>query len=495
MLRIRDIIAGSAAGALAVAAAVIGVGGTAASAAEFDYPAAIDPGSIAISTTDGSTSTSVNKQVRIDAAWSVPQGAKAGDTFGFTLPPEFAGAASTLVIPASDDPSVPVAECTISADEAPVVTCTLTDYVDGRDGVSGNLWFMVKTVRATESSTVDFVVDGKTTPVEVPGGGITPGKPMPGEPLKWSSLTEDGRISWVVAVPGSAFADMDSIVIDDQITAPGDGVAEHRNVDGDLQVWATDSTNTVHAEVPGWSGEWNADGTAFHLEIPGPIDASRHYLVRYYTVPTAPVDGATYANTATVNGATVTDTQVWSSSGGGTGTGSETGRFVISKEVSGAATSAVPADTVYTATYSYGDPATTGTMTFTAGQPVVSVPFPAGTVVTLEEIAIPAIDGVEWGTPVFSGDGVRVLDGGRAQLTIGAGASVSVTLTNAASASTPPTPPTPSVPPTAPPELPLTGGLASTGSTAPLPLLYAGAAVVLLGLAMTTRAAVLRRRR
>lgn len=491
MLRITRFIAGAAVGALGVAAAVLGVG-SAASAAEYDYPAAIDPGSIVVTTVDGSTSTTVNKQVRIDATWSVPDGAVSGQTFGFTLPPEFAGVSSTFAIPAVDDPSQTVAECTVSSDEAPVVTCTLTDYVDGRTGIDGSLWFIVRADKSTQSSTVDFVVDGKTTPVGVPGGGIIPVKPLPTQPAKWSTLTDDGRISWTVVAPGSSFAEVGKIVIDDELTPPGAGVAEHRNLDGKLAVWASDATNTERFSVTGWTGSWNADGTAFHVEIPGPIDETRIYMVSYYTVPVAPVDGAVFANVATMNGTSVRDTQVWTSVGGGTGTGTTTGSFVVTKDVAGAAAPTVPADTTYTVRYSYGSPATTRTLTFTAGESAKSVALPVGTVVTLDEVEIPAIDGVTWGVPVFSGTGVRAQAAGSAEITIAAGASVAVTLTNTALTETPPpTPPTS----TPPPELPLTGTLATTGSDVPLPLFYAGAAIVLLGLAMTTRATLLRRRR
>jgi hypothetical protein len=176
------------------------------------------------------------------------------------------------------------------------------------------------------------------------------------------------------------------------------------------------------------------------------------------------------------------------------------GGFVVTKTVEGEAAPTVPADTAYTIRYSYGDPVVTQTLNVTASAPGQSISLPQGTVVTLEEVELPGIDGVEWGTPSFSGPGVVALDGGRAQITIGTYSDARVALTNTARVVTPP--PTPSEPPAptpptpeAPPELPLTETLATTGSDAPLPLFYAGAAIVLLGLAMTTRAAALRRRR
>ncbi|ALX66838.1 hypothetical protein AB663_002295 [Microbacterium sp. XT11] len=477
------------------------MGAGAAAAVEYDYPGAIDPASIVVSTVDGSPGTGVNEQIRIDATWSVPDGASAGQTFGFTLPTEFARLGTSFVVPSTDDPATPIAHCTVSADAAPVVTCTLTDYVEGRNGIAGSLWFVASADESTESSTVEFVVDGKTTPVTVPGGGITPGKTLPAEPQKWSSLTDDGRIEWVLVIPGAQFIGAESIVVDDVLTPAGETTAAHHNTDGQVTVWATDETNGPSYSVPGWTAAWNEDGTAFHLEIPAPIDASRYYMVKYYTEPAVPSQGATFANVATINGTTVRDTQVWTSAGGGIGDGTPMGGFAITKAIDGDAASTVPTDAEFTVRYTYGDPAVTETVSFTTANVGQSIRLPQGTVVILEEVDIPAVDGVEWGTPTFTGPGVVALDGGRAQITIGAYTDAAVTLTNSARVVTPP-PPTPTQPPTptpttpgAPPELPLTETLATTGSDLPLPLLYAGAAVVLLGLALTTRAAVLRRRR
>lgn len=470
-----------------------GLGASPASAAEYDYPGAIDPASIIVTATDGSPETSVNDRLRVDAQWAVPDGATAGQTFGFTLPAEFAGFASTFTIPASDDPSRNVAECTVSSDAAPVVTCTLTDYVEGRSGVSGSLWFVVSADQQTSESTVTFVVDGTNTPVAVPGGGIGPGTELPQEPAKWSWTTDDGRIAWIVMVPGSSVGGADSITIHDELQPAGDGLGAHRNLDGQLSVWSTDAANVERVDVPGWTGAWDATGTSFDVEIPGPIDPSRYYVVKYYTVPTNPTDGATYANVATVNGISISDTQTWTATGGGAGSGSAAGDFSLVKEVVGDGASLAPADAAYAVTYSYGDPAVTQTVTLSAGVPVKSIALPAGTVVTLEEIAPPAIDGIEWGTPVFSGPGLVQLGEGRAELTVGSGATASIVLTNTASV-IPPVPPT-AVP--VPKELPLTqtNTLASTGTEVPVLLLATGGAALLLGLAMTTGAVLRRRRR
>ncbi|MFD6093779.1 hypothetical protein ACFWGN_16810 [Oerskovia sp. NPDC060338] len=123
--------------------------------------------------------------------------------------------------------------------------------------------------------------------------------------------------------------------------------------------------------------------------------------------------------------------------------------------------------------------------------------------VTLSELSPAAVDGVTWGAPVFSGEGVTPVDGG-AQVTVGEEGLVEVALDNPATPVVPPatvppvteppgeTPPAAAVPPTEPPAARPTatgGALATTGATAGV---LAGVAALLLGTGLTLVA--LRRR-
>ncbi|WP_337003367.1 Ig-like domain-containing protein [Microbacterium sp. LB12] len=490
--------------AAAVAVLTAGVtlaGAGAASAAEYDYPAAVDPSSIVVTATGSSGAVSQWDQVRVDAQWSVPDGAVGGQTFGFTLPQEFARAGMSFSVPSAEDPSQTIAECTVSTDAAPVVTCTLTDYVNGRTGVTGSLWFMASADEQTTVSTVEFVVDGKITRVEVPGGGIGPAAPLPTEPQKWSWQTDDGRIAWQLTLPGARFSGATSIVVDDALTGPGAGLAEHHNTDGQLVAWSTDLDGNDYRTAAGAIGAWNAGGTAFHLEIPGPVDADRVYFVKYFTIPSSQAEGATFANVADVNGVTLNDREVWHVTGGGDGDGTASGAFTVTKAVTGTGASTVPTDATYTVHYSYGDPEVVRTIEVAAGVATPAITLPVGTVVTLEEVTPPAIDGIEWGAPVFSGAGIAALDDGSARFTVSAGATAAVTLTNTATTKPPVVPPTtpatpsnPTVPPT---ELPLTGdsSLAITGGDVPIGALWAGGAAILLGVSLTVLGAVRARAR
>ena len=479
-----------AAAAAALTAGITLVGAGAASAAVYDYPAAIDPASIVVTSMNGEGPVTQYSQVRVDAAWAVPDGASEGQTFGFTLPSEFGRAGMTFSVPSTDDPSRTIAECAVSGDAAPVVTCTLTDYVNGRTGVTGSLWFAASADTQTTESTVEFVVDGKITHVEIPGGGIGPSSPLPTEPQKWSWQTDDGRIAWQLALPGASFQGAGSIVIEDTLTGAGDGFAEHHNEDRQLVVWSATMQDEDPQTITNGTGSWNAEGTGFELEIPGPIDPTRIYFVKYFTVPSSMADGTTFGNVADVNGVTLRDSAVWRVTGGGTGDGDTSGAFTLTKTVDGSGAPEVPVDAEYTVRYSYGDPVVERTLAVTAGRATAPIPLPAGTVVTVIELTPPAIEGIEWGVPAFSGDGVRALADGGAQITIGGGTTLAVTLTNTATVkppvippTTPPTPPTEATPPA---ELPLTGrsSLATTGGDLPAGVLWAGGAAVLVGIAL-----------
>lgn len=494
-----------AAAAAALTAAITLAGAGAATAAEYDYPGAVDASSITVTKSGAGGTVAQWDQVRVDADWAVPDGAVAGQTFGFTLPSEFGRTGMTFTVPSTEDPSRTVAECAVSGDVAPVVTCTLTDYVDGRTGVNGSLWFTASADEQTTESTVEFTVDGRITRVEVPGDGIGPAAPLPTEPQKWSWQTDDGNIAWQLALPGARFQGVDAIVIDDTLTPAGDGYAEHHNEDGRLVVWSTTMQDQDPRTITDWTGEWNDAGTAFHLEIPAPIDPARMYFVKYLTVPGSQVDGATYGNVADVNGVQLHDREVWTVTGGGSGDGSASGAFTLTKTVAGTGASDVPKDAVYTVRYRYGDPEVERTVALSAGATAPRIQLPAGTIVTLEEVAPPAVKGIDWGTPVFTGAGVRALSEGGAQITIGGGSTVAITLTNTATAKPPVIPPTtpatvPPTPPTAvtpPAELPLTGAssLATTGADVPAAILWAGGGALALGIALVVLAAVRARRR
>ncbi|MFF2493408.1 choice-of-anchor A family protein [Agromyces sp. NPDC058064] len=147
------------------------------------------------------------------------------------------------------------------------------------------------------------------------------------------------------------------------------------------------------------------------------------------------------------------------------------GGFSASKLVEGDAADAVPADTVFTLAYSYELDGETisGELGLPADGTVVDGPqdLPDGIVVAFEEVDLPAVDGVEWGTPELSATTVTIADG----------ANVRVVVTNTASPVVPT--PTPSPAPDGSDDLAETGvdGLVPMIAAA-LALLVAGALIV-----------------
>ncbi len=108
------------------------------------------------------------------------------------------------------------------------------------------------------------------------------------------------------------------------------------------------------------------------------------------------------------------------------------GGFSVAKALDGTGAASVPADTEFTVTWTAQIPSgavydgpTSGTLTLLADGSVANGPsgLPVGTVVTLDEIDLPTLPGITWGTPQFDPS---------AEITIGLGSITSVTLTNTA---------------------------------------------------------------
>ncbi|KRC32966.1 DUF5979 domain-containing protein [Oerskovia sp. Root22] len=101
--------------------------------------------------------------------------------------------------------------------------------------------------------------------------------------------------------------------------------------------------------------------------------------------------------------------------------------FSVAKSVTGSGADAVPAGTTFEVDYSYVLDGTTitGTLDVLADGTAVTGPqgLPEGTVVTLSEPRLPTVPGVEWGTPTFEPS---------SPVTLGAGGTVAVRLTNTA---------------------------------------------------------------
>ncbi|WP_151953086.1 Ig-like domain-containing protein [Brevibacterium sp. Marseille-P9724] len=433
------------------------VGGAApANADDLTYPGAISEVNVTFNGKDGGQAK-VDDEVKVTAKWNVPNGAKAGETFGMTLPKEFSNYANGEFAVPDTKTGETVAECKVTNDPAPTVTCTLTDFVNGKEDVGGELWFLATLDETTDKNTVDFTIDGKAVPVPVPGdGGIGPVGPghASNDPLKYSARTKLGSdlIAWGIQFPNTIAEDgtvtvTDALVDDTEFERHKvndfDVEVEYRNVDADGNfVEGEDWTSVDPADFETDVKEGDKDFTVTVKNVP--TDKRVQYRVLYWTkMDGKAFEGDVYKNTAKVNGKDVDAEYEYTAIGGGTGSGKEYTRFSIAKSVEGDGADQVPADTKYTVKYTAGDEE--DTLELKAGEEnrVNSKRYKIGTEFKITEVNLPEIDGINWGDYEITGEGVSKNDDGSFSVTPETNEPVKLNLVNKAEKPEPTPEPTP----------------------------------------------------
>lgn len=419
---------------VAVIAAVFAVP-TTAHAAEVD-------GITSLTITEPTDQINVWDRIAFEATWAVPDSATAGDTFRLAFPtsPSLTGIRDSFPLTAPDGQTI--GTCEVSTGE---LVCTLTDYVDSHDDVSGTLHFRARADEETTLTEIPFTTGGGTVvSVEVPGGiGPVPEFPAPTTPHKWGDVTLDGRhISWGVNIPSSALSG-EAPSLTDTFTA---------GLDLDPA-----SVTLVYVLAKDWAGGRYTQSTplqsgtdysvaelsdnSFRVTVEAPIVTDAIYVLRYRTALPADVQtGDAFHNTVTGSRWVAESTPVIYSQGGGDGDGTlPVGGFSVTKQLAGSGASLVPDDRAFTVAYSYDKAGTTvsGELVVRAGQTESLTGLPEGTVVTLSEKAPAAVEGMQWQTPVFTGSGVHATEG-TATVTIGRATTVAVTLTNPTAITPPP---------------------------------------------------------
>ncbi len=436
------------------------------------YPGAVSD--LRLSTASGSGALGQWEKVRISGEWSVPDGAKGGETFGMTLPAEFSREAAGSFALSDPATEAVLADCVVSAGHGPDVVCTLTSEVEGLEDVGGTFWMQAQASSATTSETVTFDLGDTLEVVDLPGvGGIgADGTTESAEPYKYGSETAtEGRLRWKVGIP-SGHVDAGGFTIVDTLDA---GLARHRYT-GEMRV----DQRVVHDGV--LTGEWAPvdparyeavfadDGLSFRLTASGLPTSGFAYELVYFTKADAPVlAGDVFGNRAVVNTTELTATHTVHETGGGDGSGVVYTTFSIAKALTGAQSPAAR-DAEYTVRYAVeGSNAPTATLSVPVGQAVTSARAPLGSTFVIEEIDLPVIDGVEWGEWTISGDGVVDAGDGTYEVTPGTAAGVALTLTNIANSVPTPTPtPTPTPSPT-PTPTPTAAPTPTPTATAPVP--------------------------
>lgn len=437
------------------------------------YPGAI--GNVSIENENGGGQLTQWQTVRLTGDWSVPAGAQSGETFGMTLPTEFSRLAAGVFTISDPATGEVMANCAVAAGQGPDLVCTLTDAVNGKEEVGGSFWMQARASQSTTSETVEFDLGDTIEIVDLPGdGGVVPVDPTEQEePYKYGDATAtDGLLKWVVGIP-SGFVGDGSFTITDALDA---GLTGHRYT-GDVRLsqrpvenGALVGTWTV-VDPASYQITFADDGKSFEFSASGLPAGGFAYELLYYTQADGPVvKGDVFGNHAVVDAVETSATHTATESGGGNGSGVVYTRFSIAKALTGAQADAARAAT-YTVRYSVkGSDAAAKTMVVPVGQPVVSDRVPLGSTFVIEEIDLPVVEGVTWGSWTISGAGVVDAGNGTYEVTPGTGAAVELTLTNVANA-VPVVEPTPTPSPTvasstAPPttsatppgELALTGG-------------------------------------
>ncbi|WP_447912075.1 Ig-like domain-containing protein [Microbacterium phyllosphaerae] len=471
---------------------MLGAALPAAAAPTVTYPGAI--GNLSLEAENGGGPLVQWQTVRISGEWAVPAGAQAGETFGMTLPAEFSRQAAGEFTIADPVTGEIMANCLVAAGQGPEMVCTLTDAVTGKEDVRGTFWMQARASQTTASETVEFDLGDTVEIVDLPGdGGVVPEDPAEAEePYKYGGETEtDGLLKWVVGIPSGYVAD-GAFTIRDTLDAGLDG---HRYT-GEVRLSQRAVENG--ALVGDWSVvdpasyqvRFAADGQSFEFAATGLPAGGFAYELLYYTQADGPVvQGDVFGNHAIVGTFETSATHTVTESGGGDGSGVTYTSFSISKALTGPQAAAARAAT-YTVRYSVkGSDVPAKTMVVPVGQSVVSERAPLGSTFVIEEIDLPVVEGVTWGTWTISGDGVVDAGNGTYEVTPGAAAGVALTLTNVANpvpvveptpTPTPSSTPTPTRTPasaTTPGELALTGGGDGSGFLALAAALIVGGGI------------------
>ena len=416
-------------------------------AAEVD---AIDPGSIRITRADESESgLHLWSVIRIDANWRIPDGTgKAGNTFKLGLPGELQGTIGSFELKGKEGDSLTYGTCEVARGE---VTCTLNPNVEGKNNVGGSLWVRAQVVKRTEVDKLTFVLhNGVKAEVPLPGGqkgvGYSPHLPTVIYKSGWFPGNDQSAIQWRIVVPGSRVADRSRITITDTYQVQGTKLTLAQ---GNPQVYWVPNTPECWNESYSSGCFHNLGGsttpslTLSHDEDKDVVNAvidnkgqnfqSDRIFIFDMLVKTegAIAPGSQYTNKATVDAERRTATAVREVSGGGTGSGDTVGHLAVKKTVVGGR---VSADTTYPVawSYQYNGQTRSGELAVKADGTLETLNnIPNGTVVTLTE-KVPANGDIDYGDPVFSGEGVKdgAPDASSAQVTVEGLKTVEVSLTN-----------------------------------------------------------------
>lgn len=376
--------------------------------------------------------------LKFSGKWSATD-PKNGDSFKIELPAELSFNGDMDFDLLKD--GVTVANCNAPGGPASTLTCTFNAEIERLGSSNGDFWVEMSAYAATDAEYLVAKIDGQPVNIPLPGGGGIEGveatDPNLDEISKYGS--QDGsRFVWTITVPSGTAASV--LRIDDAManTSPHEWHFFDESEAPRLFERATVSAGGDWAPGSTWSQVDSSkftltptsDKSGFNFSMTS--DPSMAYQLTYFTKPSGIViPGDTFSNDATINGTSVSSDSVeYRQTGGGGTEGSPFGRFSVRKSIADNE-GKVPAGTEFSVRYTIGDEISDMTVTLD-GDAVTSPRLAPGTVVKIEEISLPEIADIKWGTPVFTLDGTPV-----STFSVVAGQTLEISLVNSFEAAEP----------------------------------------------------------
>ncbi|PFG21087.1 Ig-like domain-containing protein [Serinibacter salmoneus] len=179
----------------------------------------------------------VYEQFDLRLEYSLPDDVASGDTFTIDFPATLVGIPDPSVVVRDPETGDEVAHCVVTATE---VTCTLTEYVDGKDDFTDfDLFFRMEAAQSTSEDSVEFPInsgDGVVI-IDLPGddgvigsGGVS----EPENPYKagWVWREDPEVVEWRVFLPADEVEGEEIQLVD----TLGQGQTLRR-VDGEPDLW------------------------------------------------------------------------------------------------------------------------------------------------------------------------------------------------------------------------------------------------------------------
>ncbi|CAM3310353.1 Ig-like domain-containing protein [Nocardioides dubius] len=286
------------------------------------------------------------ERLALEATWAVPDDARAGDTFSLQIPAGtpgdvniFAGSFDLL----AEDGSV-VGTCTMSPKQ---ITCTLSDYVETHDGVSGTLSFWAQANATTDSD--DFLFrtgTGVEIRTPIPGGGVVPeaGTPAPTKPEKYGWTNAAGTVAtYYIVIPGKDLDATRTEVVDTYDARLSlRGAVQVRSIA--TSAWDPQDWASGHTPVPADQYTLAHDEAAHSITVVFgaiPARAENLYVISYQLdLPADAQSGDRFRNDVVASSGWTASETVTLYGGSGTGDGTRQRSLRILKRVEGTTTAA-----------------------------------------------------------------------------------------------------------------------------------------------------------